>query len=259
MIKFGPAGNCDKDILSSIARLRDELNLDAQEVPFTYGVNMGIELAKKAGLLAKQKNIDISVHAPYYVNLLSDEKAKIAASKQRILMAAERGHYLGATHIVFHAGFYGKLGREEAYAGVKKGIIEMLQEIKKKGWNVKLAPETTGKASQFGDLDELLKLSKETGCGFCIDFAHLKARTNGKMSYEEMVDKIKGKGHIHSHFSGVHYTAKGERNHEVTPEAEIKDLLREIVNAKLDITIINESPVTWKDALKMKALLERMR
>jgi deoxyribonuclease-4 len=259
MIKLGPAGNCDKDILSSIKRLKEGLGLGAQEVEFTYGVNMSLGLARQAGELARKEGIELSVHAPYYINLLSEEKAKIAASKKRILMAAERGHYLGATFIVFHAGFYGRLGKEEAYEGIKKEILELQKEIKKKKWNAKLAPETTGKLTQFGNLDELLKLSKETRCSLCIDFAHLKARTNGKMTYKEMIEKIKGRGHIHSHFSGIEFTAKGERNHKITPEAEIKELLRELIRAKIDITIINESPVTWKDSLKMKEILKNLK
>ncbi len=258
MIKLGPAGNCAKDIISSIRRLKEELKLDAQEVEFTYGVNLSNARAKEAGELAKRLGIELSVHAPYYINLLSEEKKKVIASKGRILLAAERAHYLNAKFVVFHPGYYGKLSKEKAYDLIKKEIVDLMKTIKKKKWNVRLAPETTGKESQFGSLDELLKLAKETGCSFCIDFAHLKARTLGKMSYKEMVQRIKHHGHIHSHFSGVEYTGKGERRHKVTPENEIRELLKELLKAKLDITIINESPVTWQDSLKMKKIFEEL-
>lgn len=259
MIKLGPAGNCAKDIIESIKRLKNELKLDAQEVEFTYGVNLKAARAKEAGVLAKKLGIDLSVHAPYYINLLSEEKQKITASKGRILLSAERANQLNANLVVFHIGYYGKLDREKAYHLVKKEILDLMREIKKRNWSVNLAPETTGKASQFGDLDELLKLSKETGCSLCIDFAHLKARTNGKMSYEEMVQKIKHHKHVHSHFSGVEYGEKGERRHKITPESEIKGLLKELLKAKVDITIINESPVTWEDSLKMKEILNKLK
>jgi len=258
MIKLGPAGNCDKDIISSVKRLK-VLGLDAQEVEFTYGVNLSIARAKEAGELAKSLGIELSVHAPYYINLLSEEKKKITASKNRILMSAERAHFLNAAHLVFHAAYYGKLSRQEAYSRVKEEIVDLMAEIKKRKWHVVLAPETTGKASQFGDLDELLKLSKEAGCGLCVDFAHLKARTQGSMGYDEMVQRIKHEKHVHSHFSGIEYTAKGERRHLVTPENDITALLTELVKAKVDITIINESPVTWRDSLKMKKILEALR
>ncbi|MCP3686457.1 MAG: TIM barrel protein [bacterium] len=257
MIRLGTAGNCEKDILSSLKRLK-EFGIDAQEVEFTYGVNMTLDTAKKAGKLAKELGIKLSIHAPFYINLASAEKHKIAASKKRILDSAERGHYLNATHIVFHAAFYGKRTHEETYEMVKQEILDMQLYMEKKKWNTSLAPETTGKASQFGSLDELLKLSKETGCKICIDFAHLRAR-EGKINYKEVFDKIKHIKHVHAHFSGIEYTAKGERRHLVMNEKDIEPLLKEIIKRKTDITIISESPVTWQDALKMKAVLEHLR
>ncbi len=39
-VHLGPAGNCDKDIFSSLNRLKSELKLQAQEVEFTFGVKM---------------------------------------------------------------------------------------------------------------------------------------------------------------------------------------------------------------------------
>jgi hypothetical protein len=41
----------------------------------------------------------------------SKEKAKLAASKKRILQSCERAHYMNASPVVFHAGFY--QGREK--------------------------------------------------------------------------------------------------------------------------------------------------
>ena len=49
-------------------------------------------------------------------------------------------------------------------------LVEMLAEIKKNGWNnVQLAPETTGKHSALGSLDETIRLAKETGCSLCVE------------------------------------------------------------------------------------------
>jgi deoxyribonuclease-4 len=133
----------------------------------------------------------------------------------------------------------------------------MQDEIQKRKWKVKLAPETTGKASQFGDLDELLRLKKETGCSLCIDFAHIKART-GKRDYKEIFEKLEKAGikSIHAHFSGIEYTAKGERRHMLTGEKEISELLMWIKKSKVDAVIINESPDPLGDSLKSKRILE---
>jgi endonuclease IV len=78
-----------------------KLGLDALEVEFTYGVKITNAEAKRVGELAKKANISLSIHAPYYINLASEDSKKQKESIQRILDSAERGHYLGAKEIVF--------------------------------------------------------------------------------------------------------------------------------------------------------------
>jgi deoxyribonuclease-4 len=133
----------------------------------------------------------------------------------------------------------------------------MQKEMKKNGWNTALAPETTGKKSQFGSVDELLMLRKETGCEICVDFAHILAR-DGRIEYDSVFSKLKGIPHLHCHFSGIEYTGAGERKHRIMEPAEIEMLLSAAKKADSDITIISESPITWQDSLKMKKILEKM-
>jgi len=129
----------------------------------------------------------------------------------------------------------------------------MNEKIKK--FNVVLCPETTGKKSQFGSLDELVKLSKETGCGVCVDFAHLLAR-DGKVDYDDVLKKIKDVKEITGHFSGIEYSEKGERRHILTNEKDIEKLLKALKKHKINIAIINESPDPFGDAVKSKKILE---
>ena len=252
-IKIGPAGTSGIGYVEGLNKCR-ELGLEALEVEFTYGVRMSNQEAKEIGLLAKKNNVSLSVHGPYYINLASLDKKKVAASIKRIMDSCERAHYLGAKHVVFHAAFYQKFSKEECYNIVKKEIEGMQGAIKKNRWDVILSPEATGKASQFGDVDELLKLHNETGCGFCIDFAHIKAR-NGKIDYDNLFGKLARISHIHSHFSGIEYTKKGERKHIITPNEEIRKLLFFIKKYDKDATIINESPDPWGDCVKTKKIL----
>ncbi len=253
-ILIGPAGTGGSSE-EGFRRIK-ELCLDAVEIEFTYSIWMKKEDAVKIHNLNKKLKLGFSIHAPYFVNLASFERPKVHASKSRILKSCEMGHYLGAKYIVFHAGFYQKKDPEEIYQTIKKEILDMMEIIKEKKWNVILAPETTGKASQFGNLDELIRLKKETGCHFCVDFAHLKARNKGKIDYDDVMKKLKPLGHIHAHFSGIEWTDKGERRHLLTAEKDIKELFRYLKKYKLDITIINESPDPLGDALKMKKLLK---
>lgn len=252
-IKIGPAGTGGNSY-EGVQKIKDA-GLDAVEIEFVRGVRMSNELARDIGELNKKLGLVLSIHAPYYINLNSEEKAKIEASKQRILDSCERGHHLGAKYIVFHAAYYGKSAPEQCYAAVKEAILDMQKVIKQKKWNVVLCPETTGKGSQFGDVDELIRLSRETGCGICIDFAHLEARYNKEYDYGEVAKKLKNVRNITAHFSGIEYTAKGERRHLLTPMNKAKKLLEALAKEKISIAVINESPDPFGDALKMKKLL----
>lgn len=253
-LKFGPGG-FGMPPIEALPKLKED-GLCAAEIEFTYGINLTNEQSKKIGELAKKLNIKLSIHAPYYINLNSEDKRKIFMSKKRILDSCERAHYLGAKYVVFHPAFYGKDNKEEVYGRVRKEIIEMQEYIKKKEWNVKLAPETTGKPSQFGDIDELIRLHRETGCFFCVDFAHLKARYGGKVDYNEIFEKLKKEKitELHCHFSGIEFTAKGERKHLVTSKENWNNILPLFKKHNFSGVIINESPDNWNDAIKGKKI-----
>ena len=120
-----------------------------------------------------------------------------------------------------------------------------------------LCPEVTGKASQFGSLEELLRLVKEIGCGLTVDFSHLYARHQGKIDYGDILNKLPEK--FHAHFSGIEYGEKGERKHIRTTEDFFMPLANELIRRDLDITIINESPKPYADAAMMKEVLRKLK
>jgi deoxyribonuclease IV len=253
MIKIGPAGTGGSS-LECFEEIKKN-NLDGVEIEFTYSVWMKKGDALKINSLNKKLKLELSIHAPYFVNLASLEPHKVTASKVRILKCCEIGHYLGAKYIVFHAGFYQKKDPEDIFQKIKQEIISMQEIIKEHEWKVVLAPEITGKATQFGDLDELIRLKKEAGCHLCVDFSHLKARYNGVIDYNIIMNKLKGLGHLHCHFSGIEFTSKGERKHKLTKTEDIKELFYYLKKYDIDCTIINESPDPFGDALKMKKLI----
>ncbi|MBW3004316.1 TIM barrel protein [Candidatus Woesearchaeota archaeon] len=256
---IGPGG-IGSDYASNFKRFA-EAGLGCAEVTFTHAIYMkNNTIAKTVGAAAKKNKIDLSVHCPYYINLISVDKMKISASKKRIVTSAERGHYLGAKYIIFHPGYYGKFSKEEAYEGIKDAIEDMQDYIKDKKWKVKLAPEVMGKDSSFGTIDELYDLHKDTGCAVCVDFAHLKAHYRGKIDWKHVCDtmkKFKFKP-LTAHMSGIEWSDKGERRHLLTPEKDIKEVLQWMKKYKFDIRIINESPDTFGDAVKTLKIYNRL-
>jgi len=253
MIRVGPAGSSGLGNLKGVARCA-EMGLDCMEVEFTYGVRMDLKSAKAVGKLAGEKGIRLSVHAPYYINLASEEKGKLAASRQRILDSCQRAHHMGARNVTFHAGFYQTRTADQTYALIEKAMIGLQKQIARRKWQVTLCPEVTGKPSQFGSLEELLRLKKDTHCGITVDFSHLYARHQGDVDYALILKKLPKK--FHAHFSGIEYGPKGEKKHIRTTPEFFEPLAGELVRRNPDVTIISESPKPYEDALMMKQILK---
>jgi len=252
VVIFGPSGlGGIKEAVSNLEKY-SKLGIKACEIAFTYGVyiknDSDIKVIKEA---SEKFGIKLSIHAQYWVNLNSAEKEKVEASKKRILDCLRVGERLGCYAVVVHPGYYGKMTKEESFENIKKVVLELMEEIRKNKWKVKLCLETMGKINVFGSVDDIKNLVKETGCGFCLDFAHLKARSNGKMSYKQMVKEFSEFKEWHCHFSGIVYGDKGEKHHILTPKKEIEELLKELeaVKNKCNIVIINESPEPLKDSV----------
>jgi deoxyribonuclease-4 len=232
------------------------MGLDCMEVEFTYGVRMDPKSAKEVGTLAREKGVLLSVHAPYYINLASEEKEKLAASKKRLLDSCQRAHAMGARNVTFHAGFYQTRTAGQTYVRIKKAMVGLQKQIARRKWQVTLCPEVTGKPSQFGSLEELMRMKKETGCGITVDFSHLYARQQGDIDYAAILKKLPKK--FHTHFSGIEYGPKGEKKHIRTTRKFFEPLARQLVKHNPDITIICESPEPYEDAMMMKKVLQNL-
>ena len=252
-ILIGPAGSGGLGHLKGI-REAARLKLDCLEIEFTYGVRMKLEMAEAVGAAAEAHGLILSVHAPYYINLAAYEDDKIAASRQRILDSCQRAHLMGARKVVFHAGFYQKRTPQETYVLIRREIETLQDRICKESWQVILCPEITGKPTQFGSTEELLGLMQDAGCGITVDFAHLFARNQGVIAYDALMPMLPRA--FHAHFSGIEYTAKGEKKHIRLQPAYFRPLREALIRHGKQITLICESPEPFEDAVMMKALLE---
>jgi len=242
-----------------------DLSLDGMELEFVHGVRMSDDnraLVKKA---SEEKGLIFTAHAPFYINLNSKEEEKIDASVARIFETAVAGRDSGAFSITFHAAFY--LGQEKdvVYNQVKKQIKRIIDLMEQENFKIWIRPETTGKATQWGDLDEIIKLSNEFEYVLpCIDFSHLHARTAGEYNtYDEfsyILDSIGNKiGHyalenFHGHLAGIEYTAKGERQHLNLKDSDMNyvDLLKVLKEFDVKGALVCESPNIEGDAILLK-------
>jgi deoxyribonuclease-4 len=273
-LMFGPAGVPKKarrrDSEAGIERVKS-VGLDCMELEFVRGVSMGEAKADSVKAVAENLGISLSVHAPYYINLNSDDSKIIKASKRRLFEAARIGALCGAKGVAFHPGYYMGASSASALRKVKKHLRELVKECRSEGIEICLRPETTGKPSQFGRLDEILALSETVdGVMPCVDFAHLHAYEGKANSYDEfscVLETIRSRlgsdslVDMHIHASGIHYGQKGELKHLNLAESDLKyvALLRALRDFNVGGCLICESPDREADALMLKKRYGRIR
>ncbi len=273
MLRFGTAGTpisaSKRETLSGVKRVR-EIGLDCMEVEFVRGVKMGVETAGKVGQAAIEMDVALSVHAPYYINLNSRETEKVDASRKRILDSARIGNIFGARGVVFHPAYYHGDSSDTVYGIVKTHVLEMAACLEDEGIDVLLRPETTGKASQFGTLTELLEMSAELeGVMPCLDFSHMHAREGAMNSYGEfcqildMVEDYLGReglDNMHIHVSGIEYGPKGEKKHLMLEESDMDyhGLVRAWKEYDIKGIVICESPDQESDALLLQKVYREL-
>ena len=248
-----------------------ELGLGCMEVEFVQGVRMSSEVAVSVGELAARKKIVLTAHGPYAINLNAVEPQKVHMSKERILQTARTAALFGARSITFHAASYLKDTPAETYAMVKKQLQQVVNILQKEGNKVTISPEVSGKLSQFGSLEEILKLSSEVeGVLPCIDFSHWHARTGKANSYQEfsdILDRVERKlgrralDNMHIHLAGIAYGKKGEIKHLMLPDSDLRyaELLKALKERRAKGVIICESvPYLEQDALLLQQTYRRL-
>ncbi|GAB4340001.1 MAG: deoxyribonuclease IV [Candidatus Abyssubacteria bacterium] len=265
---FGPAGIPKqvrtRDSEAGIARVH-EVGLDCMELEFVRRVSMGEQKARRVKEAAQKFGVSLSVHAPYYINFNSSDRQIVKDSERRLFEAARIGFLCGACSVAFHPGFYMGKAPGVAFKNVKRHLNEVLRRCASEGIDVQLRPETTGKRSQFGRLDEVLSLSAELdGVLPCIDFAHMHAYAGRMNSYDEFAEILEatrsrlGAGALkdmHIHVSGIRFGAKGELAHLDLRESDFdyQDLLRALKDFSVGGRVVCESPDREPDALLLKS------
>ncbi len=278
-LRFGPAGKPismkSSDMLKAPEFLH-EIGLNAMEYEAVRGVRISEDKARKLGEEARKYDILLSLHAPYFINLASAKKSTVEASITRLKESVRASAWMGSYIVVFHPGYYRDApSKEEAVEWVIKNlepVVEYIEEIKAE--NVWLGPETTGKITQVGDLDEVIEIARRLDhVKPVIDWAHLYARHQGKFitSVDDVIKVIekleKELGEyalkpLHTHFSRIEYGKGGEKKHHTLAETqygpEFEHVCRGLTETGIEAVIISESPILEQDALVMKKICSKI-
>ena len=267
-LRFGTAGiplsTPNRNTINGISHVQ-KLGLEAMELEFVRSINISKEKAPEVKKIAQKHDIELTCHAPYFINLNSLGKKIIETSRSRIINSAAIANLCGAKSVTFHAAYYLKQDPEKVYQQVKEQVRKIVRETKDNSNPIILRPETTGKPTQWGTFKEITKLATEIKqVQPCIDFAHLYARSIGKINaysqFKEILTHIEkhlgktGLNNMHIHLSGIFHGPKGERHHLTLNESEFnyRAVLKVLKEFKCKGIVICESPNIEQDALLMQ-------
>ena len=272
---FGPSGHDETFVQEGyqatiqMPKWLHDKGLELFEYSFGRGVRVSAETADAIGNEVDKYGIEMSVHAPYFINFASVEQEKADNSITYLTSSLKILRHFHGNRCVFHPGAEGKQPRNEAFARTLDNFTRALDVIKANGDDdLIICPETMGKQAQIGTVDEVIKLCQLAPNVYpCVDFGHVNSLLGGALKtaddFQRIIDAMfDGIGeektkNMHVHFSKIMYGAKGEIKHLTFADnvygPEFEPLCEVIVKNNLTPHILSESAGTQMlDSLYMK-------
>ncbi len=280
MIKFGPSGNCERFFAEGHEHTEEEaafvrhMGLDCFEYPFGRGVHMTEGKARSIRAAFEETGVEISVHAPYFINFANPDGEMAAKSYGYVLDSAKMLVLMGGRRLVFHPAAQGKDARSVAVERTCDRLKVLRDYIYLNGLQgLMFCPETMGKTAQIGTVEEITQFCEiDPVFTPCVDFGHVNAREQGSLrtaaDYRERLEYMIGRlgyermKHFHVHFSKIMYGPKGELKHLTFEDTaygpEFEPLAEVLHELKLEPYVVSESDGTQADdALAMKRMYEQ--
>ncbi len=280
MIKFGPSGNSisfaeeGHSHTEEAAAFVKARGLDCYEYSFGRGIHMTEEKARAIGKTFEAAGVEISVHAPYFINFANPDDEMAEKSFGYVLDSAKMLRLLGGHRLVFHPASQGKEDRAAAVLRTLDRFKILRDKIYESGLDdLMFCPETMGKIAQIGTIEEIAKFC-EVDPVFtpCVDFGHVNAREQGSLKVavdyrvrlQYLIDRLgyDRMKHFHVHFSKIQYGAKGELRHLTFADTvygpEFEPLAQVLKELNLEPYIVSESDgMQAEEAMEMKKIYER--
>jgi len=258
MIRIGQAGiplSCkgrtNKD---GIVYTHKSLDLNAIEIQFVRGLYV---LSDEEALFIKdyasKNDIEIHVHAPYYLNLAGDHE-EITMSFEKIMKSAQMANNIGSKTLIIHPGFYGEYNPKKTAKLIIKNSKKIVSLFKKEKLKIKLAMETMGKQKVFGSLDEIVDVCTHVKEVIpVLDLGHIHARGNGSIQEREDYEAIFEKLFFFFYENG------NELYHVPIKKGDmpLAPLIEVILDRNLNVTLISESPLLEHDAVYIRLQVEK--
>ena len=270
MIRIGQAGiplSCkgrtNKD---GLVYTKEILDLNAMELQFVRGLYvMKDEEAQFMNEYSSENDVELHVHAPYYINLADDDEIDLSFDKA--VSSALLADKMGAKTVVLHPGYYGEKNDKKTMKNIVKNIKKLQKIFKKEKIKTNIGIETMGKQKVFGTIDEIIDVCSnfKNNVVPVINLAHIHSRGDGVLKkredYEEIFEKLKTLklDHYLMHITGALYENGSEQYHLPIKKGDmpISPLIEVLLDEDINSTLISESPLLEHDAVYIRLQVEK--
>jgi bifunctional non-homologous end joining protein LigD len=253
MIRFGISGlpredGDDAAFLDSLV----ERGHTAYELAFVKGFPWKERRCSKFGTLAAERGIVVSIHAPYFAILTSDDPEKAKLTRSALEHTMKLGAALGSRVIVAHTGYTKGRPAEELHALAAEGLEVIEPKIRHLG--VALGLEVGGSDRAFGTLGDIALIAERFPFVHpVVDWAHLHAMSRGALTTREAFLGVFAflREHfpgwtldpLHCQFTDNEFGHAGEIRHVPYGEGSLRvtPMVEAAVEAGVRMTLISEA------------------
>ncbi|MGC8547190.1 MAG: TIM barrel protein [Thermoplasmata archaeon] len=213
--------------------------------------------------VAKELDVKITLHTPYYVDFANDQKL-IADSVQHTLWGGVIADALDSEFVITHLG----LVEGDRKKGIKKTantLKEIVSKYNSLGIKSKLCIENSGKDEVYGNDEEIEYLEKSVkGIKSITNISHIYSLRRDfpqdMDDFSSIIENTKKKNRpLYFEFSGVEFQDNNE--YRITPikrgNLKFEPLADSMASFDDELTVISFSPLLEHDALYMKVIFER--
>ncbi|NPA69590.1 MAG: TIM barrel protein [Crenarchaeota archaeon] len=263
-IIIGVSVPVDREVLRRLRLLRC-LGLSWAELGFFRGLNISSSTLSTLREVIHKFGLECSIHCPYFINFCSERLNVRERSLEIVLQCLEICEVLNCELAVVHVGYYGPYGPSRCFEIVRNYFSKIINHVNERGIRAKIAIETMAKDSQFGTLDEVIKLCNEFTNYVvpCIDWAHIYVRYRGNLPFREVLHKIR-ESLPWLDFLHCHYTSVNDFEDYHVPVGKGPPDFKEVIDALKEcnyfkrVIIVCESPLLERDAVKLLKIVREL-